>query len=143
MTLQLKQIALIDGTGRLPQEWATLVIREGRIVYVGEEAGWQARPDEALTLLDLPGLFVLLSGKLLSIISAGATSFEGMYREAGGPTEVRKAAREQLKAGADLIKVLATGAVLTPGENPEAVQFEQEEMRAALTVEARVRWLGA
>jgi hypothetical protein len=35
-----------------------------------------------------------LSGKLLSITSAGATSFEGMYREADGPTEVRKAARE-------------------------------------------------
>ncbi len=84
-----------------------------------------------------------LSGKLLSITSAGAISFEGMYREADGPTEVRKAAREQLKAGADLMKVLATGAVLTPGEHPEAAQFEQEEMRAAVTVEARVRWSGA
>ena len=84
-----------------------------------------------------------LSGKLLSITSAGVTSFEWMYREADGPTEVRKAAREQLKAGADLIKVLATGAVLTPGEHPEAAQFEQEEMRAAVTVQARVRWSGA
>ena len=55
-----------------------------------------------------------LAGKLLSITSAGAAHYDGMYREADGVDEVRKAAREQLKAGADLIKVLATGAVLAP-----------------------------
>ena len=32
--------------------------------------------------------------------SAGAEAFQGMYREADGADEVRKAAREQLKAGA-------------------------------------------
>jgi imidazolonepropionase-like amidohydrolase len=44
---------------------------------------------------------------------------------------VRKAAREQLKAGADVIKVMATGAVMTPGEKPGASQFTFEEMCAA------------
>src|SRR5688572_24156281 len=58
---------------------------------------------------------MLLAGKLLSITSAGSEWYDGMYRETDGVDEVRKAAREQLKAGADLIKVLATGAVLTPG----------------------------
>ncbi len=73
-----------------------------------------------------------LAGKLLSITSAGTEYYEGMYREADGVEEVRKATREQLKAGADLIKVMATGAILTPNEIPGAVQFGLEELRVAV-----------
>lgn len=79
-----------------------------------------------------------LSGKLLSITSAGAPYYDGMYREADGPDEVRKAAREQLKAGADWIKVLATGAVLVPDEVPGAVQFGVDELRVAVEEAAKV-----
>ena len=79
-----------------------------------------------------------LAGKLLSITSAGATYYEGMYREADGIEEVRKAAREQLKAGADLIKVLATGAVLSPGEQPGAVQYGADEIAAAVEEAGKV-----
>src|ERR1051326_4965841 len=79
-----------------------------------------------------------LAGKLLSITSAGATHYEGMYREADGVDEVRKAAREQLKAGADLIKVLATGAVLSPGEQPGAVQYGLDEIAAAVEEAGKV-----
>ena len=57
-------------------------------------------------------------------------------READGPWDVRKAVREQLKAGADCIKVMATGGVLTPGAVPGNDQLTEEEMRAAIT-EAR------
>jgi peptide/nickel transport system ATP-binding protein len=35
-------------------------------------------------------------------------------READGPDEVRKAAREQIRGGADLVKFMATGGVMTP-----------------------------
>jgi imidazolonepropionase-like amidohydrolase len=55
-----------------------------------------------------------------------------MYREADGVDEVRKAAREQFKAGADLIKLMASGAVMAVGEKPEATQFSVEEMEAAV-----------
>lgn len=79
-----------------------------------------------------------LAGKLLSITTTGTEWYDGMYREADGVDEVRKAAREQLKAGADLIKVLATGAVLSPGEKPGAATFELEEIRAAVTEAAKV-----
>ncbi|WIG59215.1 MAG: aryldialkylphosphatase [Ktedonobacterales bacterium] len=79
-----------------------------------------------------------LSGKLLSITSAGTEYYDGMYREADGPDEVRKAAREQLKAGADWIKVLATGAVLTPGERPGAVQYGPDELRVAVEEAAKL-----
>lgn len=36
-------------------------------------------------------------------------------READGPDDCRKAAREQLRAGADWVKVMATGGVMTKG----------------------------
>jgi len=39
-------------------------------------------------------------------------------READGPDDARKAVREQLKAGADVIKIIATGGVMTPGWSP-------------------------
>lgn len=53
-------------------------------------------------------------------------------READGPDEVRRAAREQIKAGADLFKIMATGGVMTPGVEPGAEQFTEEEMRAGI-----------
>ena len=74
---------------------------------------------------------LVLAGKLLSMTSAGTEAFAGMYREADGADEVRKAAREQLKAGADVIKVMATGAVMTPVEEPGASQYSLAEMQAA------------
>ena len=87
------------------------------------------------------GLYVgprmALSGRLLSITSAGTDYYDGMYREADGPEEVRRATREQIKAGADWIKVLATGAVLTPGESPGAVQFGPDELAMAVAEAAK------
>ena len=53
-------------------------------------------------------------------------------READGPDDARKAVREQLKAGADVIKIIATGGVLTPGVEPGSPQMTFKEMRAAI-----------
>jgi imidazolonepropionase-like amidohydrolase len=53
-------------------------------------------------------------------------------READGPDDVRRAVREQLKAGADVIKVFATGGVMTPGVEPGSPQLTAEEIRAAI-----------
>lgn len=52
-----------------------------------------------------------------------------MAIEADGCDEVRKAARTQLKAGADLLKVMATGGVLTKGNEPGAIQLTEDEIR--------------
>src|SRR5207247_2411987 len=53
-------------------------------------------------------------------------------READGPDDVRKAVREQLKVGADVIKLFATGGVMTPGVEPGSSQLTPEEIRAAI-----------
>jgi imidazolonepropionase-like amidohydrolase len=57
---------------------------------------------------------------------------------ADGPDEVRKAVRTNLKQGADFIKILGTGAVLSKGAPPGGQQYSQEEMHVA--VEEAARW---
>ncbi len=57
---------------------------------------------------------------------------------ADGPDAVTKAVRTHLKQGADFIKILATGAVLSKGIPPGAQQYSDAEIEAAV-VEAR-RW---
>jgi imidazolonepropionase-like amidohydrolase len=57
---------------------------------------------------------------------------------ADGPDAVTKAVRSHLKQGADFIKILATGAVLSKGIPPGAQQYSDAEIEAAV-VEAR-RW---
>jgi imidazolonepropionase-like amidohydrolase len=51
--------------------------------------------------------------------------------EADSEAEVRRAVRAQSKAGADFIKIFATGGRLTPNTNIFATQFSEAEMRAA------------
>jgi imidazolonepropionase-like amidohydrolase len=51
-------------------------------------------------------------------------------RAADGPAEVRRAVREQLLAGADLIKVMCSGGAARSDESPDASQFTAEEIGA-------------
>ena len=53
-------------------------------------------------------------------------------READGEDGVRQAVREQIKFGVDVIKLMATGGVMTPGVDPGAVQFTFEELKAGV-----------
>jgi imidazolonepropionase-like amidohydrolase len=77
----------------------------------------------------LLGPRMLVSGLALCM-TGGTAHFIG--REVDGPAEARKGAREQLKAGADLIKIMATGGVMTPGVEPGSAQLTYEEMCAAV-----------
>jgi imidazolonepropionase-like amidohydrolase len=56
----------------------------------------------------IPGPRLSVAGKFISM--TGGHGANG--READGPDEVRKAAREQLGAGADFLKLMATGGIL-------------------------------
>ncbi|HHW98496.1 MAG TPA: amidohydrolase family protein [Firmicutes bacterium] len=53
-------------------------------------------------------------------------------REVDGVDEARKGTREQLRAGVEVIKIMATGGVMTPGVEPGSAQLTVEEMRAAV-----------
>ena len=54
-------------------------------------------------------------------------------RQVDGPWDGRKAVREQLLAGADCIKVMATGGVLTKGAVPGNAQLLPEELEAVIS----------
>ena len=85
----------------------------------------------AIAMGFVPGPRLICAGKVI------ATTGGHIYyvaREADGPDEVRKAAREQLKAGADFIKVMCSGGVERAGESIGAVQLGIDEIRAAVDV---------
>lgn len=72
---------------------------------------------------------MLASGPCL-VMTGGHNRFIGV--EVDGPDEARKAARRHLRMGADLIKVVSTGGVITSGVEPEHVQLSAKEMQAAV-----------
>jgi imidazolonepropionase-like amidohydrolase len=92
--------------------------------------------DEALTLREairlglVDGPRILSCGRIISATSPGARIFGTMYREADGPWEMRRAVREQIRRGADYIKVMATGARSVEREDPEPAQMTREEIDA-------------
>jgi imidazolonepropionase-like amidohydrolase len=49
---------------------------------------------------------------------------------ADGVDAVTRKVRENIKYGADLIKIMATGGVLSKGDDPQASQYTQDEMKA-------------
>jgi imidazolonepropionase-like amidohydrolase len=56
-----------------------------------------------------------------------------------GADEVRRAAREQLRLGADQIKVMASGGAMSPSDELSATQYTLEELRAAVEEAAAAR----
>jgi len=80
-----------------------------------------------------PGPRILCAG--LFICMTGGHVYN-IGREADGPYEMRKAAREQLRAGADFIKVMASGGVERGDESIDTSQLEYDELKAAVDVAA-------
>lgn len=72
---------------------------------------------------DITGLAVDVDEHVPRELRFGVTS---------GVDGMRSTVRQVLRYGADFIKVLATGAVLTSGTNPGAPEFSEEELRAAV-----------
>jgi imidazolonepropionase-like amidohydrolase len=78
---------------------------------------------------------VLTCGKIISATAPGGRFYGDMYREADGPADMRRAVREQIRAGADFIKVMTTGARSNELEDPGLLQLTEAEL-AAVTGEA-------
>ncbi len=64
----------------------------------------------------------------------GALGYEPGIEEgnADGPEEIRRAIRYQVKYGADLIKICATGGVISFGDSVGVQQYGEEELRAVV-----------
>ena len=93
----------------------------------------------------VPGPRMLVAGNYVSSTGgAGDARQFSVYVDvpvvrnlADGPEEVTKAVRTNLKNGADHIKILATGAVLSKGISPGAQQYSDAEIAAAVTEATR------
>jgi imidazolonepropionase-like amidohydrolase len=90
---------------------------------------------QAMRLAAFRGPRLLTCGRIVSATSPGGRFFDGMYREADGADDVRRAVREQLRHGADFIKVMTTGARSVELEDPDPAQLTPSEV-AALVEEA-------
>lgn len=90
----------------------------------------------ALTITGGHGDGYQVSGDVLEIMPVG---YRGMPDgRCDGKEEVRKKTREMLRAGAEVIKVHATGGVLSPTDHPEFTQFSLEELEV-IVEESRFR----
>jgi len=92
---------------------------------------------DAVNAGDIPGPRILASGPALGITGGHCdndllpyefhSTAEGV---ADGVEAVQHKVREVIKYGADVIKICATGGVLSKGDDPNASQFTLEEMKA-------------
>lgn len=78
----------------------------------------------------IEGPRILAAG--LGVTMTGGHGHGFIAREADGPDEVRKAVREQLRAGAGAIKLFASGGVMTPGVDPRSPSLTETELRAGV-----------
>jgi imidazolonepropionase-like amidohydrolase len=85
----------------------------------------------------IPGPHMQVSGPILGITGGHADDNLLPYEfhvhgegVADGIAAVQHQVRENIKYGADLIKIAATGGVLSKGDDPQASQFTLEEMQA-------------
>jgi imidazolonepropionase-like amidohydrolase len=82
----------------------------------------------------IAGPRIVAAGRPIAITGGHAHT---MAIEADGVDAVMAAVREQIKAGADVIKLMVTGGVLTPGGRPGTSQLLPEEIAAAVRVAHR------
>lgn len=110
----------------------------GGVTTVRDVGGWnyvEMDVRDAIRAGTIRGPRMFLAGKLLSITTSTVDYYPGMYDVADGADAVRAAARRQLAHGADLIKVMATGALLSSeSEDATAIQFTLDELRAAVEI---------
>jgi imidazolonepropionase-like amidohydrolase len=103
---------------------------------------------DAINAGAVPGPRLLVAGNYVSSTGgAGDAKQFSIYLDAplvrnlaDGPDEITKAVRTNFKNGADFIKIMATGAVLSKGIEPGRQQYSDAEITAA--VEEATRWGG-
>jgi imidazolonepropionase-like amidohydrolase len=118
---------------------ARLTIRAGftTVRNVGASGYTDVALRDAINAGDLEGPHMLVSGPPLGITGGHCDDnllpYEFHFRAEGvadGPWPARAKVRETIKYGADLIKICASGGVLSKGDQPGTPQYTFEEMEA-------------
>jgi len=99
---------------------------------------------DAINRGDVPGPRMLVAAHSLGITGGHCDGTNGYVPEifgeepgpergvADGPDEIRAGVRYQVKHGADVIKICATGGVLSEGDSVGAQQYMEDELRAVV-----------
>jgi imidazolonepropionase-like amidohydrolase len=139
----LKRTAAVTAYQAIPNARATLLAGFTTVRDVG---AYRAFNDVAMRDAIAKGIIIgprmYVTGAYITI-SEGAGAMTGLspdirlpwdlqFGVANGPWQVRQKIRELAHRGADHIKLLSTGAVLTHGSNPKSNEFTPEELRAAV-----------
>src|SRR5207302_2719042 len=101
---------------------------------LGGRGGVTFRLRDAIDNGLIAGPRVMAAGSPITI-TGGHCHFLGL--EADGEAEVRVAARRQLKAGANCLKIMATGGHMTPGTHIYRAQYSVQEIGAVVEEAAR------
>jgi imidazolonepropionase-like amidohydrolase len=96
---------------------------------VGEKNFIDVEMKRAINAGLIPGPRLLISGQPI-IRTGGHAHFLG--RETDGVGDMRKAVREQLKRGVDVIKIMVSGGMSTRGSRPDSQEFATEEIQACI-----------
>ena len=99
------------------------------IRVVGTENNYDLQIKEAIQNSDFQGPHMYCAGKVICM-TGGHGWQEGI--EADGKDACLKAVRTQLRSGVDLIKMMATGGVMTKGVEPGNAQFSVDEMKVMI-----------
>jgi len=125
--------SLLPGTGaHVVAAHLAEALRRGvtTIRDVGSYGSVAVEARQAMRLGAFRGPRLLTCRRIVSATSPGGRFFDGMYREADGPDDIRRAVREQLRHGADFIKVMTTGARSVELEDPDPAQLTRPEVAA-------------
>lgn len=96
---------------------------------LGAPHGVEIAVRDAIAAGMLVGPRLVCSGRAICSTGGHGT---WMGRSADGPAQLRAAVRQELAEGADLIKVIASGGVLTPGSRIAGPAFTHEELAACV-----------
>jgi imidazolonepropionase-like amidohydrolase len=98
--------------------------------FTGAQAEWPQEARQAMRYGAFRGPRLLTCGKIISATAPGGRFYGTMYREADGPDDMRRAVREQIRAGADFVKIMTTGARSNEMEDPDPLQLTDAELSA-------------
>jgi imidazolonepropionase-like amidohydrolase len=101
---------------------------------MGEEHFMDVELREAIEAGVVAGPRLLVAGRGLAANNGHGRALVGY----DGADEVRRGARENLRRGANHVKIFVTGGVSSPGPTPTASAYTREEIRAAVEEADRV-----
>jgi imidazolonepropionase-like amidohydrolase len=117
--------------------WLTLQAGFTTVRNVGAGDYTDVAVRDGINAHEIPGPHMLVSGPPLGITGGHCDEnllpFESHFKSSGvadGPWNARAKVRETIKYGADVIKICASGGVLSKGDQPGTPQYTLEEMTA-------------